>query len=488
MNRAEDRPARASKPSVAPARPVRRLCPVQALCLAAMCSSALAGAARASEPDSAAFKAGVATTVITPAGPLWMGGYAARNKPAEGKEHDLYVKALALEDPDGGRLVLLTSDLLGLPRGLADAVARDLHRRTGLPRERLLLTASHTHCGPVLSGLLADMYDMPPDQVKKVDAYTQQLEAAMVATVVKALADLQPARLAVGKGTAHFAVNRRQPTPHGITNGPNPAGPVDHDVPVLRVTTPAGKLRAVVFGYACHNTTLQYYRWCGDYAGFAQLEFETKHPGAAALFWIGCGGDANPLPRGTVGLCRKYGRELAAAVEDVLGRKMTPVRGACTARYAVLSLPFAELPTRDKLTADLLSKQTAVRRRAARLLKLLESGRTIDDRYRHYPVQVWRLGRELLWVALGGEVVVDYSLRLKKELAGTRPVWVTAYANDVMAYIPSERVLKEGGYEADSSMIYYGLPARWAPGIEKKIVAKVHELTRQVERGAGKGQ
>lgn len=427
-------------------------------------------------------KAGVATKVITPTQPHWMAGYSSRNKPAQEKEHELYVKVLALEDGSGGRLVLLTSDLIGLPRHLSDAVAEEVRRRTGLPRERLMLTASHTHCGPVLRDALSDMYDMPPEQAKRVDEYTETMRGWMVETIVAALADLKPARLAVGKGTASFAVNRRESTAKGIINGRNPAGPVDHDVPVLRVESPEGQLRAVVFGYACHNTTLQYYRWCGDYAGFAQAALEEKHPGATALFWIGCGGDANPLPRGTVELCRKYGLQLAGAVEDVLNNPMTPVRGDWSARYSRIALPFEAVLTREQLAADLLSKNFALRQRAARLTKVLEKDGKIDDHYRYYPVQVWKLGDGPLWVALGGEVVVDYGLRLKKELGGAPPVWVTGYANDVMAYIPSARVLKEGGYEADSSMIYYGMPSKWAPAIEEKIVGKVHELAKEIKR------
>jgi hypothetical protein len=441
-------------------------------------SSVASGPPAAAAADPLAFKAGVAAAVITPTGPLWMGGYSSRNHPAEGKEIDLYVKALALEDPAGRRLVLLTTDLLGLPRGVSAAVAEDVRRRTGLPRGRLMLTSSHTHCGPVLTGLLSDMYDMPPDQVQKVNAYTDQLRGRMVTTVVKALADLTPARLAVGKGTAPFAVNRRKLTPHGVINDANPSGPVDHDVPVLRVSTPAGKLRAVVFGYACHNTTMQFYRWCGDYAGYAQADVEAKHPGAVALFWMGCGGDANPLPRSKLALCKKYGQELADAVEDVLASRMTRLRGACTARYAEIALPYDRVPSKDRLTADARSRNPAERKRAAHWLKVLETASRIDDRYRHYPVQVWRLGGQVTWAALGGEAVVDYSLRLKKDLAGRRAVWVTAYANDVMAYIPSRRVWKEGGYEADSSMIYYGLPSRWSLDIEDQIVAKVHELAK----------
>ncbi|MBV9125751.1 MAG: neutral/alkaline non-lysosomal ceramidase N-terminal domain-containing protein [Planctomycetes bacterium] len=436
--------------------------------------------------ESGNFKAGVAARVITPPEGLWMAGYAHRNKPAEGKVHDLFVKALALEDPAGARLVLVTSDLIGLPRELSESVAAEVHRRTGLPRDRLLLTASHTHCGPVLRGSLLDMYDLTPDQEKKIAAYTVQLQTRMVETVVAALADLKPARLAMGAGTASFAINRRQQTPKGVIIGENPKGPVDRSVPVLRVQTPEGRLRAVVFGYACHNTTLDFYQWCGDYAGFAQAFIEEKHPGALALFWIGCGADANPTPRGPLEVCRQHGRELAAAVEEVLQRPLTPVHGPTAARYALLSLPLDRVPTREQLQADLSSGERAVPHRAARLLKILDAGGKIADHYPSYPVQVWRFGHDLLWIALGGEVVVDYDLRLKKELHNEPTVWITAYANDVMAYIPSVRVLQEGGYEADTSMVYYGMPARWAPAIEEKIVGKVHDLVQETQPKPGR--
>jgi hypothetical protein len=443
----------------------------------------LAAGAAAAAADPAAWKAGVAVQVITPTEPMWMAGYASRTRPSEGKLTDLYVKALALEDPAGGRLVLLTSDLVGIPRGLSGEVAEGVRQRTGLPRERLMLTVSHTHCGPVLRDSLSDMYDMPPGEVKKIDPYTDRLRGWMIDAVVRALDDLKPARLAYGQGIARFAVNRRKPTPAGVINAANPEGPVDHEVPVLRVETPEGKLRAVGFGYACHNTTLQFNQWCGDYAGFAQADLEAKHPGAVALFWMGCGGDANPLPRSKVELCRKYGRELAKAVEGVLGGRMTPVTGPGRARYAEVALPFEAVPGKDRLAADRASKQFAVRKRAERLSKVLAESGKIDDHYRHYPVQAWRLGDGPTWVALGGEVVVDYALRLKRELGGEGPLWVTAYANDVMAYIPSVRVLREGGYEGDTSMIYYGMPSKWAPAVEGRIVGKARELVKEVRAG-----
>ncbi|HLW65743.1 MAG TPA: neutral/alkaline non-lysosomal ceramidase N-terminal domain-containing protein [Gemmataceae bacterium] len=443
--------------------------------LSSIVACLILASSRAAEP---AYQAGVASVNITPSEFIWMAGYGSRNKPAEGKQHDLFAKAVALQDAGGKRLVIVTTDLVGLPRSLTTPAAVEIEKKTSLPRECLMFTSSHTHCGPVIRDNLADMYDITPEMREKIAKYTDELQNKLVQVVTEAVHDLKPAVLHTGKGTGRFAVNRRQVTPNGVINGNNPGGPVDHDVPVLRVSTPEGKLRAVIFGYACHNTTLQFYHWCGDYAGFAQLEIQQKHPEATALFFMGCGADANPLPRSTVELCKKYGHELASAAEDVLkSDKLMPVLGRFTARYGEIELPFDAIPTRDQWTADLLSKNFAQRTRAARFIQQLDEGRKIDDHYRHYPVQVWKLG-DLIWIALGGEVVVDYSYRLKRELGSDHTIWVTGYANDVMAYIPSLRVLKEGGYEADSSMIYYGLPSKWGPSIEEKIVAKVKELAK----------
>src|SRR5262245_58645111 len=424
--------------------------------LVTLCSPALADG----------WKAGVAVRKITPSEPMWMAGYAARTKPAEGKEQELYVKALALEDPAGTKVVLLTSDLIGISRQLAESVRAQVGKKTGLKREALMLTSSHTHSGPVIRDNLTDMYPMTADDAKKIAPYTKKLEGWIVEAMVEAVKNLKEAKLSVGQGTARFAMNRRQATPKGVVIGSNPDGPVDHSVPVLDVADAKGKRIAVVFGYACHNTTLDFMRWCGDYAGYAQEELEKKHKGAVAMFWSGCGGDANPMPRRKLELCKKYGKELADAVGDVLKGKRTEVKGKLAMRYAEVALPYDKLPTKETLAADLLSKNLALRKRAERLKKALDDGKKIDDHYRHYPVQAWRLGDQVTWVALGGEVVIDYALRLKTELKGDRAVWVTAYANDVMAYVASKRVLKEGGYEADSSMIYYGLPSRWAPAVE----------------------
>jgi len=424
------------------------------------------------------YKAGVAAMIITPAEPLWMAGYGFRDKPGEIKQHDLCVKALAIEDAVGNVDILLTSDLCGIPRSLSDDVTREVIRKTGLKREQIILSCSHTHSGPVVDGSLTDMYPLTAEQAQRVKAYTEKLRGWMIETMLKAFDDRKPASFAIGKGTARFAMNRRESTPKGVILGSNPTGPVDHDVPVLRIQDENGKLKAVVFGYACHNTTLQGYEWSGDYAGFAQIELEKKHPGAPAMFWIGTGGDANPMPRGKTEQAEKYGKELAAAVDDVLATPMMSLSAKLSARYREIPLQLDTVPDRAKWTTDAESKTLAIHNRAVRMLKILDAGGKIPDRYPHYPLQVWRFGDELTWVALGGEVVIDYNLRLKKELPSHKTLWIMSYANDVMSYIPSKRVLQEGGYEAETSQIYYGMPAKWSPGIEDAIIKAAVELAK----------
>ncbi len=428
---------------------------------------AFAATVDAQEPKT--WQAGVAKTVITPKHLMWMSGYGARNKPAEGTLHELWAKALVLEDAAGKRCVLVTMDLVGIDAGLADDVCADLKKRHGLQRDQIMLSVSHTHCGPVVGKNLIAMYSFDDKQHELVKSYTKDLHGKLVDVVGAAIKDLKPARISWNNGHTGFATNRRTNQEGNVPKLRELGqlkGPVDHEVPVLCIRDPGGKVRSIVFGYACHATVLSFYHWCGDYPGFAQLELEKRYPGAVALFHAGCGADQNPLPRRTVELAEKYGVQLAEAVDQVVKAPMTPLAPIAKTTYTRINVPFGELPTREKLVMDTMSKNTYIVSRAKMLLAQYEKTGSLKATY-PYPVQTWRLGDDLTWIALGGEVVVDYSLRLKKELG---KVWVTGYANDVMAYIPSLRVLKEGGYEGDTSMIYYGLPTAWGPRIEEMIV------------------
>jgi hypothetical protein len=434
----------------------------------------------AARPPDADWKAGVATTVITPDGPIWMAGYAARNKPSEGVARDLFAKALALEDAAGNRLVVVTMDLIGLTRPLRDAVVKQAADKYHLPAAALLLNASHTHSGPVVRSGGSTMYGLTPEQSGRIDRYMATLQDKLVALIGQALDDRKPARLGYGHARCGFAMNRRFLTPRGYRIDPNPDGPVDHDVPVLRVEGADGKLRAVLFGYACHNTTLgqDFYQICGDYAGYTQQDLEADHPGAVALFLTGCGGDQNPYPRGKLEMAKQHGRALANAVEAALLPPAKPVRGPLRLALDEVTLEFAPPAGRDELLKLKESKDAVDRRKAALLLEELEKTGRIRSDYA-YPIQVVQFGDDLTLVALAGEVVVDYALRLKRELPGPT-LWVAAYTNDVFGYVPTLRVLHEGGYEGRDAMRYTRFPGPFAPTVEERIVGKVHELVRRV--------
>ena len=410
--------------------------------------------------------AGFGKVVITPDEPTPMSGYAGRTAPAKGKIHDLYARAAALRDPAGKTVVMVSTDLIGVPATMAHTICTEIEKRHGITRADIMLTCSHTHCGPALDDELTFMLFLPDAEMAKVKKYQPILNAKLIDVVGQAIADLKPAQLATGIGKAEFASHRRAPIG---------TGPIDHEVPVLRVLNQDGTtLRGVLFGYACHNTTMGFDMYCGDYAGFAQLYLEDHHPGAVALFHLGCGGDQNPLPRRKLEICEKYGRMLGVSVEKVISQTLPSVAGGLKADLQRIPLPFASVPTVADLEAKKAKGGKHDQALADKLLKRLAAGEKLPASY-PYPVQVWQIGNNVTWVALGGEITVEYSLRIKEKLGQGR-TWVTGYANDVMCYIPSEKILAEGGYEGDSSQVYYQKPTKWAPGIEKAIVEKVVEL------------
>lgn len=427
------------------------------------------------------WRAGVAKVAITPVEPVWMAGYASRIRASEGKVHDLYARALALEDGRGVRVVIVTTDHLGLPREMGAEIAERVWRQYGVQRANLVLSSSHTHSGPVPWRKLEGAYFLEPEQQAAVVRTTSRTVDKIVGVVGEALSRLAPAVLAFGRSEAVFGVNRRVLRNGRYDFGANRDGVRDDDVPILRVASPDGRLRAVLFSYACHNTTLpiQFYQFNGDYAGYAQLELEAADPEVTAMFMMGCGADIGPQPTGKLEMAVEHGRTLAATVRQGMAGRMKRVRGGLKTRYELLSLRIKPV-SREKLQADLQHSDKYRRAYAERWAGRWKRDKRVMTEY-PYPLQVVQFGREITLVAMSGEVVVDYALRLKREM-GAAGLWVTAYCNDVMAYIPSVRILEEGGYEPEYSMIYYDLPGYWDPSLEERIIRRVHQMARQVGR------
>lgn len=434
---------------------------------------------------AAGWRGGVAVETVTP--PQWMpmSGYASRGaKHADGKLTDLWAKALVMEDAQGHQAVLITLDLIGIDRELSRRICHRISRTHGLQRQQIAICTSHTHTGPVVATTLRPMHYMLLNETDRqlVDDYASFLEDRIATAVETAFDRLLPAEFFWTSGTGTFAVNRRNNKADevpALRAAGKLAGPSDHAVPVL-VMKQQDQIRSLVFGYACHCTTLSTFEWSGDYAGFAQLEVEKDFPAAVALFWAGCGGDQNPLPRRTVELARQYGRELADAVKAAVSKQLHPVDGALQTDYREVELPLAQLPTREELEEQSSSANQYIAARARHHLARLQDGEAMRATY-PYPIGSWNVGDDVQWLFLGGEVVVDYAIRLKELLGNAEQdntnIWCAAYANDVMAYIPSKRVLLEGGYEGGGAMIYYGLPTVWAPEVEETIVTAVQSLS-----------
>ncbi len=370
------------------------------------------------DPKADSWQAGLSKICITPKKPMPMGGYVSRTQWAPTTIHDLWAKVLVLQDAKGQRVVLITLDLIGIARDVSVPICEKIQKDYGIPRAAIAICASHTHTGPVVGSNLpsAGGAAYPAEAKSLIDEYAKSLVEQIPKLVGEAIKDLKPASLQWGTGRATFAVNRR--------NNPEPKvpelraanalkGPVDHDLPVLVVSGNDGQLRGIVGGYACHATVLTDVGWSGDWPGFGQAELEKRHPEAMAFFWAGCGADQNPLPRRTIPLAKEYGAKFADAVDQVLAGKLQPITAELNMSYEEIDIPFAKTPTREQFEKDAAGTGTAALR-AKHLLKQWEQQGRIAASYPNYPVQSWKLGNSVEWIFLGGEVVVDYALRLKQ--------------------------------------------------------------------------
>lgn len=411
-----------------------------------------------------------------------MAGYAARNKPAEGSVQDLYAKAVVLKDRQQNTFVLVTLDLISVPYPIRDFVEAAMQEKYDLPPSALMINCSHTHCGPEIRTTRWSFDGIPAERLSAARKYVDSLNANILSVIDQAMETCTPSKVLFCRSRCGFAMNRRTPSPSGFRNFPNPNGPVDHDVPVIKIEDEDENLKGIVFGYACHNTTLGFYQFCGDYAGYAQQYLEEEFDGVVAMFVLGCGADQNPYPRGTLELAQTHGRTLATAVKAALGTTSTPLSDPLNHSYAKATLKYSTPPTKEELVSRSKSSNKYEATHGRRLLQQLETDGKLRTEY-DAPVQVVKFGTTLTLIALPGETCVDYALRLKAELIKTPEqqgtVWIAGYSNDVFAYVPSRRVLLEGGYEAGGSMKYFTTVLQhgpFAPDVEERLVKKVHEL------------
>jgi len=443
---------------------------------------AFAGAVQARAADGAAAEVsvGLAKIDITPDLPILLSGYEERASEADRVGKHLYARAIAIGTDAQQPVVLITVELIGISADLSDSVSASLARDQGVDRAHLAVSATHIHTGPAIDGVVPYLFprDLSPAEAAHIHRYTEALRLKLVEAAVAALGHREPARLAWGQGKANFAVQRRMiVNGKWVDFGADPAGKSDHAMPMLEVTDLKGRIRAVLVGYACHNTTLgpSDNLVHSDWAGAASAEIEGGHPGAMALVALGCAGDTDPFPRESMAYVGPHGHEIASEVERLLRTPLIPLGRVTAATFRRIELNEDHVVTRAELQDMALSndKGSTIGYAAAKWLRQDADGKL--PRGVPYYVQCWSFGRDLAMVFLSGEVVADYSLRLRRELDASR-LWVNAYSNSVPCYIPADYMFSEGGYEVDFSRYYYGIPARLATHTEDQIIGTVRQV------------
>ena len=417
--------------------------------------------------------AGLSKVCITPPVGTWQGGYGARTSPAQGVHDDLYARAIVLRGGDdvASSVAIVSVDVVGLNAAVADGARRRAEEMTGIPAGNIALCCSHTHGGPIFRPFVGRPGPQPDAD------FLVLLEKYLAGAVAAAARELQPVALRLGRGAAHFNVNRRLPTSEGLQMRPNPAGVVDHEALVLRVdaldsegaATGEAPL-AVLFRFTCHATAMgaSNYLFTADYPGAAAAHIEAAYGRrTTALFLQGCAGNIRPHLKSATGgftgadwtTLARLGRELGASVVSAAERSLmadSPLDDAqrVTVASETITLPLDDYPGKS-------------------------------DPHEGMPaeVQVFRLGAFCL-VTLPGEVFVEIGWRVRDAVAealglSAAQVIVAAYANASIGYLPTAAAIPEGGYETTAYQ-HQGRPAGYVPHAEDLLVEAAARVAAQL--------
>ncbi len=454
--------------------------PAKLFPLLIMVSTCLSAATqKKNSPPKGTMEVGIARIDITPYKPIRLSGYLrmdARINESEGVSQTLWAKAIAFGSDTQNPAIIITADLAGIQAHMVKEVAIKISKKRKFNPDNLVINTSHTHSGPDMGNSHNMYFDplLPVDQLGRIAEYLDSLTIKLEQVALAALDNRKPAFVAWGQGTVNFAMNRRViKDGKWVGHGQVPDGPVEHSMPLMRITNTAGKLRSVLVGYGCHGTTLIYDKNTvhGDWIGEAQRIMEENHPGIIALVAQGCGGNADPAKRNTLEYAAMHGKSIADEADRLLKTNLIPLTVPPVVRTKKIQLPFDHVPDAEEFIA--MTEEGGAKGHNAEVhLERIVRGVPIETALT-YPIECFSFGDKLAMLFLGGEVTAEYSLRLKKELGADR-LWINAYTNDVKAYIPTKKMIPEGGYEVEGSMYYYDHPFRFSDTIENRIIKAVY--------------
>lgn len=430
--------------------------------------------------------AGVSVMDVTPPVGYLLYGHVARNKPSQRVHDPLRLKVLTLSD-GLQRATIVTSDLIGFSPESVLAIRRMAAERLGLAGSRIFLTASHTHTGPCMS--LTSSF-IPSEQI--LPDFISQAEKKVIGGIAEAISAERPVTARWAEDRFNIgAINRRRPTPKGLKFEPNPDGPVDDHVGIIRLDDESGRLVALLVRYSCHPTVLSTttYEISADYPGVAQAEIERSRPGATAFFVQGCCGDVRPaLYKGTEFLggsfadTQRMGRLLAAGALRMAEQAQPVALAPICSDVSAMTLPFDPTLTPTPANLGALARKYArenpdtarggwVRKWTAHWRRAFKAG-TRPARGLEMDVHFLRLG-DVAFLGLAAEVMAEYGHWLRERLGGK--LIVAGYTNGEIGYLPTREAIGQGGYEG-AFHLYDNHPAPFDPGIQDAVLAVAEKV------------
>jgi len=414
-------------------------------------------------------RVGVARGDITPNESVWLTGYGHRDHKSEGVYHPLKAGAIFMEGTDDAGLII-AADLIGYDLPSAARIKGLIAAATGLLPRQIVLTATHTHGGPFYYPWAL------PGEVEV--GYTEFLGDRLVELAVSARSGAVDGGVRFSRGRCEFGVNRRLPDGRGgVLFAPYPDGAIDRDLDTLWFVDDGGQTLGTLTVFGCHATSMGDHRIGPDYPGYLceALERTTSAP---AFFAAGCGGDVRPwynkdsasdFGRPSLAELEAVGNEIAG---DVLaGRDAATAVDGDELRFVgdYHCLPYTELPSRESLTQVQGGSDPNHRTWAQTMLAMDDSGGLPASCPQE--IQVLQLNPEFRAVFLGGEILSEIGLHIKRRLQPAQTM-TAGYSNGLIGYVPSENAYDLGGYEVDGSHRYFLRPAPFVKDVERLIVDK----------------
>ena len=440
--------------------------------------------------------AGTSRIDITPPGNCKLGGFAGRNHECEGIHDHLYVTALALSR-HGKKLIIIGIDILALNNEQMEMIWALADRKLNLRPDQLFINCSHTHAGPEIHPTF-NCNTCPPGEVCDPDPeYIKELLESIILSADKALKNLQPADAFGEIGETFIGINRRAPDKQiykeqatGYENFPNPDREVDRSCPVILFKNKKGKPLSLIFGAACHPTTMRYdnYLISAEYPGVARRILEKDLDGAPALFLQGMAGDVKPhqvaegnsFRSGNFEDIEKVGEELATDVNTIIKKGLRPLDIKIETALKRVAIPFNN--TWNIKTYEKFAEKDEVEYRrvwANYWLQKLRAGESLPESI-DLTLSIVELSPELRFATVAGELLTDMGMKIKHQFKNGTTL-VLGYTNGEIAYILDAKTIKEGGYEATEVVFFsHDKPAPFIPEIEEIILSGFKELEENI--------